>query len=361
MPYLIAYWFLFFQRFLRNPYLLSTSELVGTYFPHWIWMGRKWRARDSIYYEEPCSIPFLSIWYPPNIIASKIASKLSLDSAFRVYAYFILAHYLLGSILAYKTLGLFGAVTLTYAGYNIKLQTPSFAYTTCWIAGSLIPGPFGAFSLGMAVLGGYWPILVYAAPLVIISNPVSAFGLILGLPQIIPFLFYWPRSVRSGSSVDPSFGRVPLGKLLDLIWPSRQTRPIHGVHYPEMALYMGLAPLLIWTFSPWWIALVLALLIAVGLLPQVQRIPARSLYVLSLSIACISSGPGAAIPLCLLQMLLLLYNSSNYPHFPFSEWWDKPSRLYAKFKELGHWPHNTGYLLDRKVSDYRGGFALKAS
>src|SRR5689334_11652183 len=154
---LTIYHFLFFWKFYTNPYLLCTSELASTNFPFWLWMGKKWRWRDEIYYRYPACIPFMSMWYWPSVLVSKLTRWMNQDNSFRLYAYFILAHYLLASFIAYKLLGIFGAITLTYAAYCIKPQTPSFVYTMTWIPGIFLGSYFGAFSLGMSVLGGYWP------------------------------------------------------------------------------------------------------------------------------------------------------------------------------------------------------------
>ena len=354
MYYLVIYWFIFWQKFLRNPYLLSTSEIATTNFPHWIWMGRKWRATDEIYYKYPASIPFMSMWYFPNVLVSKLSRYLSLDSAFKLYVYFILAHYLLASIIAYKVLGLFGALTLTYAGYCIKPQTPSFVYTMTWMPGMIIPGPMGIFSCFMAITGGYWPILVYFMPVAVFLNPWCLLGLIPALPQIISFLYYWPKSVRHKADTDRTLGRIPFWKLKDLILPTNNTSPTNGVHYPEMAMYMGIAPLFIWHLSWWWIPVLISGLIGIGALPQFQRIPSRIVYLLTFSIVCIFVPNTTNHFLCLLQAVLLLMNNSIYPSFPFSQWWDKPSKIYPKFDY-------TGYLENKKINTYLGGFSLKGA
>lgn len=357
---LFAYWLIFWQKFLRNPYLLSTSEIASTNFPHWIWMGREWRATDNLYYKFPASIPFLSMWYWPNVLLSKVARIFSLDAAFKLYTYFILFHYYIASLIAYKVFGLFGAITLTYAGYCIKPQTPSFVYTMCWIPGMFIKGWFGIFSAGMAVLGGYWPILVYVLPVAAIVMPASLIGLILGLPQIIPFLKYWPKSVRDHQRIDLKFGRVPWWKLSGLIRATSNVSLTNGVHYPEVAIYIGIAPLFIFHLSWWWVPLIISLLISFGILPPVQRIAARVLYLASLCL-CFLSTQGIlsskdlhlVYALTLIQALCLLRNNSAiYPSFPFSQWWKRPSQLYP----AGDY---TGYLENRKINDYRGGFCLK--
>lgn len=359
--FLVVYHFIFWNRFYSNPYLLSTSEIASTYFPFWLWTGRKWRGDDCVYYRHPRCIPFLSMYYAPSVLVSKVTKYLSLDVAFVVYCYFIIGHYLLASLIAYKVMGLFGAITLTYAGYSIKPQTPSFVYTMTWIPGMLVGGWFGAFSCFMAVTGGYWPILVYVIPVVAILNPWCLLGLVPALVQIIPFLWYWPKSVRSGEKVDGNFGRLPWWKLKDLVWPSNSVRVTNGVHYPEVECYLGIAPFLIWHWSWLWIPLSLSVLFLTGILPPIQRIPARVAYCMILLISLLSSIPrdhelGIFL---IVQAVLLLQNSSIYPSFPFSQWWKRPSSLYHKSAVNGKWPHITGYLKGERISDYRGAFALR--
>ena len=359
--FLILYNFLFFHKFYRNPYLLCTSELASTYFPFWRWSKGKISYICDIYYPLPACIPFLSSFYPWQIVSSWFSQYLSLDTAFKLFSYGILLHYLVASIIAYKLLGLFGAITLTYAGYCIKPQTPSFVYTIAWIPGCFIKGWIGIACLSMAILGGYWPVLVYLLPAIAFFNPLSLLGVIGGLPQIIPFLWYWPKSVRSGEKIDRNFGRIPWWKLKDLFIPTNQIAPTNGVHYPEVAMYMGIAVLFIWKISWWWFPLLLPFLIMIGLLPSIQRIPSRSLYLLTLCIVLsfeLSYSLHTIQILLLIQGLLLLRNASIYPSFPFSQWWDKPSKLYQKYKD-DVWPNFTGYLRNKHIKWYEGGFSLK--
>lgn len=360
---LVIYWLIFWQKFLRNPYLLCTSEIMTTNFPHWIWMGRKWRAEDSIYYRFPASIPFMSMWYWPNVCVSYISKFLCIDKAFTLYTWFILGHYLLASLIAYKVLGLFGALTLTYAGYCIKPQTPSFVYTMCWMPGMLIGGWFGAFSCFMAITGGYWPILVYFMPVAVILNPWCLIGVIPCIPMLITFKSYWKKSIRHNQQTDRKEGRIPAWRLLDLVKPQESVSPVNGVHYPEVAMYMGIAPLFIFHFSSWQILLVCSLLILTGILPSIQRIPGRVLYISSFCISVLATQNfqnhllytnQLLTSLLLIQFFLLLKNSSIYPSFPFSQWWKRPSDAYPQ-------ADYTGYLTNTKLNDYKGGFCLKES
>ena len=324
-------------------------------------MGRKWQAKDEIYFRYPSCIPFLSMWYFPNVLVAKLSRHLSLDNSLKLYVYFILLHYLLSSFIAYKVMGLFGALTLTYAGYCIKPNTPSFVYTMTWMPGMLIGGWFGAFSCFMAITGGYWPILVYFMPVAAIVNPWCLLGVIPALVQIIPFAWYWPKSVRAKEKVDPKFGRLPWWKLKDLFIPSQSVGVTNGVHYPEVEMYMGIAVLFIWHVSWWWTVITMSMLVAIGLLRPVQRIPARAVYLLILGIAMVCLLPqDIQLVMTVLQGWLLLRNSSIYPSFPFSQWWNKPSILYAKSAKAYNWPFNTGYLQGKKTGDYySGAFSLK--
>lgn len=362
MHYLIIYWLIFWQKFLRNPYLLSTSEIASTYFPFWRWMGKHWSIKDKIYYKYPGCIPFLSMWYFPSYIVSKTTKHLSIDVAYRCYIYFILSHYLIASLLAYKVMGLFGALTLTYAGYCIKPQTPSFVYSIAWMPGILLGGSVGAFCLGMTLLSGYWPIQVYFLPVALFLHPETAWGFLIALPQIIAFLWYWPKSVRSGEKVDRNFGRLPIWKLKDLFWTSNSVGLVNGVHYPEVEMYMGISVLFIWKASFLLLPLAIFLLVCLGYFPGIQRIPSRTLYVITFLIALVISEVSykgkIADFLVVLQSFFLYRNSFIYPSFPFSQWWDKPSKLYSSSMN-GTWPNVTGYLINQSISSYKGAFSLK--
>ena len=362
---LLLYNLIFFWKFYRNPYLLCTSEIASTFFPHWVWMGKELRrgvfpAQDDIYYKLPGSIPFLATFYPPNLIASYIGSFLKLDQAFRLYTYFIIGHYLLASLFAYYLFGnLFCALTLTYAGYCIKLQQPTIAYTLAWIPLAFKGGLLGAFGWGMSLLGGYYPVLVYVMPVILLLQPLSFIGgLFLASGQLLPFLGYFKRSIRNGQKVDKKFGRLPWWRLTDLFIPRKTQDHVNGVHYPEVAMYTGIAVLFIWQVSWWWIPIIFSSLVSVGVIPPFQRIPARALLLLAIAMAAIFSESSNSISLLILQGFLLLQNASIYPSFPFSQWWDKPSILYTKKPKMNNWPHLTGYLEGRSISDYRGSFRL---
>lgn len=353
---LISYWLIFWWGKLRNPFQLCTSELMTTNFPFWK-AGAPFK--DSIYYKYPICIPFLSPLYPPSLIASKLCRFFTLDTAFKFYTYFILSHYLLASIIAFhlfmpfgKETALFGALTLTYSGYCIKPQTPSFVYTMCWIPGALFTGIPGMLCLTMAILGGYWPILVYVIPVVAIMNPWSLLGILPALIQILPFLWYWPRSVRHKEKVDDSIGRLPWWKLKDLFIPTNSVSLVNGVHYPEASMYMGLSILLCFHSGIWLLFLVAGIAVACGLIPPVQRIPLRSLYLVTLSVSFLAVQSHPDILLTLFQAFLLTVNSRIYPSFPFSQWWQKPSLCYPE-------ADYTGYLTSTKKHDYSGAFALR--
>ena len=353
---LIVYHFAFFWRFYRNPYFLNTSEVASNFYPQWKWAGNHgFPMKDSIYYLFPGHIPFLSQFYP----LSRLARLFSCH--FRVYAYLILFHYLLGSFLAYLMLKsiyapvicIFGAISLTYNGFNVKLQTPCFAFTSCWLMGALIPGIPGAFCFGMAILGGYWPIIVTFSPLLVI-NPSALWGVILGLPQIIPFLWYFPCSVRAKKRHDPQWGRMPWKRYFLSL-----TIPENGmIHYPEYSFGVGICAFL-WVFGPVFYKTlsIFGLIMASSGLFVIDRIPARWVYLVSISLIMASlNAPGLTnwiIPAMVIQCFLLWKWRYQYPHFPFSQWWKK-EHVYSGVD----WPNNTGYMNGVGHQKYFGGFSL---
>lgn len=129
--FLIAYHFIFFCSWYRNPFKLCTSEIASLWFPYLRYAKGRILFKDPIYFPYPASMPVLSSFYPPQLLIGFICKFFSLDTAFRIFSYSIFLHYLAASLIAYKVMGLFGALILTYAGYCIKPQTPSFVYTMC--------------------------------------------------------------------------------------------------------------------------------------------------------------------------------------------------------------------------------------
>lgn len=365
---LIAYHFAFFWKFYKNPYLLNTSEVASNFYPFWKWSGiQKWPVwKDNIYYLYPASIPFLSCFYIPSVVFLKI------NTAFRVYAYLILLHYLLGSFLAFMALkqyfsewvALFGAISLVYNAYNIRLQTPCFSFTSCWLMGVLHPD-IGWFCLGMALLGGYWPIVLTASPILLL-NPSCLWGVLIGLPQIIPFLWYFPKSIRAKKRYDKNWGRMPIWRYF-----FRSTIPENGmIHYPEYSFGVGICAVLcifscifvnISVYNHIWLLIAMVGFIGSQGYLHFDRIPARWVYLVSYSLICgacvalggVIGGGGAILPLLVIQMAFLWKNRTIYPSFPFSQWWRKEHKF-----EGTDWPNNTGYWNGVGHQNYYGGFSL---
>ena len=362
---LTLYSILFFWKFWQNPYLNNTSEMATTFYPHWRWVGTTIKAgrlpfTDNIYYKYPACIPFLSTFYPPHLLTS-------LTGSFKVLQYSILCHYILGSWLSYTLfsrwcspeVALFGAITLTYAGYCVKLQQPCIPYTMAWIPGIFLGGWFGVLSMAMALYGGYYPILVYLMPFVLYVHPAeTVLGVLFALPQLIPFLWYFKRSVRWEETVSADFGRVPFSLLSNLVLPLRRRIHTNDVMFMETAMYMSLLPFLfIWySTSRFWFVLVFGLAVATGLIKPIQRIPARALYISTLAVTVLSTDGLTNLGLnnvqcwliVLLQATLLLYNRDIYPSFPFTQWWRSDHKM-----------DYTGYLSGVSLHEYRGAFRIK--
>ena len=178
---LILFHLVFFRKFyFQNPFIYATSEPLDTAFPSSQLLGRclreTKRISDPYYYPHYSSIPFLSAYYPVLRLQAWIGSFLSVDSAFRLYSFTMVLHFLFSSIGAYllfsqfgPLLAFFGAITFGYMGYAIK-QNSCINYTLPWIPwvfwGADIHSPIiTGISLGMMMLAGYWPIGIYIWPL----------------------------------------------------------------------------------------------------------------------------------------------------------------------------------------------------
>lgn len=393
---LATYHALFFWRVYTNIFRQSTSEVISTFFPHWIWAGRQWAKgklpmKDQIYYQYPGCIPFLSTFYPLGIVSSFLSTFLRLDTAFLLWQYVINLHYLLGSILSFLVfsqwasvpLALFGALTLTYASFMIKIQ-PCVVYTIAWLPGTLLDGPLQGISVAGALLGGYWPYCVYFLPVSLMATflwerPLIWFllGVLFSLPQIIPFLWYLPQSVRAKKTGNPGkFGIVPISRFLNLIKPDNYTTYVGGLLSQESTMFIGWIPLLFIPFSQsqaWWL-LPLSALGMLGVVPSIGRISARwsYLFVFSLVWLAVSGMSGIELPwttswaLLLLQAFTLLINRRQLSYWPFTEWWKKPSEFWgARPNQEGTVPYNpafpyfTGYITASPTPGYTGGFALQ--
>lgn len=391
---LIVYNLFFWRHHYANPFRQSTGELLSTYFPHWRWCGQQWAAakfpaKDRIYYQYPGCIPFLSTWYPLHMLSSLLSVRLPLNAAFALFTTMVYAHYAFGSWLAYwvfhhygygDAVSLFGAITLAYSGYFIKPQNPCIVYTNTWLVGALLPGWLGKVSLGMAVLGGYWPVAIYFIPIVALVNPSSLWGLLISLPQIVPFCWYWPKSIRSGCKAAWKFGAVPWWRFIDLIIPDLGRTSINGVLFTEMSMYAGILALVFAITAPisiWTGVMVGAALLSLGFAPF--RIAARWLHLFTYGLTfCAVAGMSrvhstmAVWFLLLFQACDLSRNAGLQPIWPFCEWVRKPSDHIVLLHEMVGklnpenfrvsglpFPFFTGYLLGWRTLGYTGGFSLK--
>ena len=384
--FLAAYNLIFWKKFYFTPFLNSTGELLSTFFPHWIWMSRQLRKfkfplTDRIYYQYPSCIPFLSSFYPLHLLSSLLSSFFSLDKSFIILNSLILAHSFLGSIFAYLALiqwfsssvSLFGAITYSYSAYMIRPNHPCIAYTMAWIPGMFIKGWIGTVSFGMAILSGYWPILLQIIPFSLILQPSIALGIVIGLPQIIGFLWYWPKSIRASNPIDTEFGKVPLWRFLDLIIPNLVRNQINGVLYFESSMFMGWIPIILYLLSNNWLIwpITLAtLLFVTSIIKTPFRVPARFIYLFTVSMIIGACSGIKEIPLWLIviQSACLLRNADLWPTYPFTEWQKKPSEWFKyKTSIVGtnrisnlKYPYFTGYIDEIRTLGYTGGFSLKA-
>src|SRR3990167_570899 len=246
---------------------LARSELLSTFFPTWVWQGREWSKwripkYDKYYWLNAHTHPVISTYYPFNILSSLCIRICSLDTAFRFLVGNFLLHALWGwygwfTVLNHwitPAIALFGSITFSASGYNWK-QQPCFQYTVAWfpwlLYGVVTNNQWLAgTSLGMTLLAGYYPIGLQTIAIAIGAAicwgahlwfvPI---GVIIGLPQIIPFIRYLPKTIRTKKV--SSNGKVPWWHFGSLLFPKAYRFSINGVGFWEMSYYVGLIPIFI--------------------------------------------------------------------------------------------------------------------
>ena len=222
-----------------------------------------------------------------------------------------------------------------------------------------------------------------------------ALGLLIALPQLIPALRYFPKSIRNGSSTQDkaSIGSVPVLRLLKGLVTTRTHDQVDGVFYPEACGYVGVIGLLAALFSPSWHQWVLVIVAGVLTLgrrtpvfrwcaPLMLRIPARMVYFVGFGLvfmavsglATLHLTQQALLVICLLQAWDLCMNTSRlWPMEPFVQRWERPSKALAHpvvaflKKNLGNhrvsglpFPLTTGQLCQFRSLGYNGGSGLKS-
>jgi len=238
---------------------MATGELLSTFFPSWLYIGRCLNARrkwkfDPYYWINFHAHPVLSSYYPPNVLMSSIGAFLSVNSAFKLLARGTLLHTLFGSIgwfllanvYSYPSKALFLAIFMAYGRFFLKIQ-PCVAYTLAWAPWAYLGLKtslwIAGFSFGMMFLSGYYPLAIYLIPLglAFLPSPVIlapvAMGVFIGSPQLIPFIKYLPKTVKANEDKEPEVGDN------------------------ERSFFFGITPILVFLNSPKWYMIIPFLLV----------------------------------------------------------------------------------------------------
>ena len=358
---------------------LATSELLSTFFPTWLWQGREWAKGkipkyDHYYWNNACAHPVLSTFYPPSIISSYLGSKMGLDRAMVFFIGTLTVH-ILGGFLAWyillsgafePLLSIFGAITLTFGAVSLR-QQPCIIYTLVWFPWTLQQDPIvSAIAVGMMLLAGYYPFAIYLLPIAVAAHILwfqeawLLLGIIIGLPQIIPFLKHLPNTIKR---LDDKCEESPP-------W--------------ERRFYVGVIPIMLlpWSTSRLWPLTVMSCLFALGvgkhLFPRVHE---RWLIVVQFCVGWMAvsglnnlglSDKAYAILLFLHTFDIYWHNKELLPPRPFCELWKRPSCAFntplTKFLEanLGDykvsglpWPLFTGHVNRLKTIGYCGSMQTK--
>lgn len=412
--FLLIFWYLFFFKFFTKPYKFSTGEHLENYFNHFIWLGRQLRKgksiiRDEFYYYYPSQIPFLCTFYPFHTPMAYICSYLSLNGAFLTYTAYLLIHYLFASYMANMAflamgfsplIAFTGAISITYAMRFLNLNQ-SLAFTPCWmplvVYGIVTANPFLAgLGLIMMFYAGYTTMMIYLMPVAAIlafqymSFPQIVYMGITAFIGIFPLFIwtsmYYKRTVRTKTTYEQkAIGSVPIWHFISLFIPMNLN--FNGVLYVELTYRVGriiaLAALLgmEWPFG---LLGLLSFWMMMGKYlkaPILLRIPAKWSYCLSWCLVLLGMGGLSSLDgdlllmICLAQLVdVLVTHPSIMFMWPFTEWAEKPSRLFHGRRLVQYlyshldqcrvsglpWPLRTGYINKFRSLGYKGGSCLKA-
>ena len=175
---LILFHIIFFRKFyFVNPWIYFCGETAAHEFPSSRLLGECLRKNrpivDKYFYNDFTAHPINASYYPFHRLVSYLGTFLPLDGAYVLYQFGILLHYLFASLVSYHLfgggmVGYLGAITLPYVGYAMK-NNASIAYTVAWTPVILLGCKLNSsivlgVGIGMALLAGYWPLLIYIIP-----------------------------------------------------------------------------------------------------------------------------------------------------------------------------------------------------
>ena len=381
---LILYWFIFFRRYIFNPYSLATGEILSECFPNLMLAGEYWSKgklpRDPYWYQDDIiGVGMSGVCYPPNIVMSIVMRKLSIDNAFRLYSYVFLLHFLFMSIGGYLLfgkgiLGLIGGLLFGYSAVFIKHYPPIVA-TLAWLPWVLLfKSPFlVGFAVAISILAGYLPISLYFGYFFVFINPIGTF---LGLLIASPFLYRVFRYFRKSTLIKATFqdkiaiGTVPKWKMLNFFLPLNLRHYINGVGFWETFFYMS--PVILFSlvsFSSWWLGVLISgiFLFSVNAFKLfhkfMHRIPAKWGYILTI---CLIFTTISGLNKCCINIqyaalgitaLCLLENRNLMSYAPFHQPWQRPSIALKEY--TGEFPTTQGQIHHIKTEGYKGCFRKK--
>ena len=407
---LFLFHLIFFWQAYSKPISMARSELLSTFFPSWLYLGRQVKegacyCSDKHFWLNYRAHPVLSSYYPIHVLTAWIGSHLSLNGAFRLLVYSSLFHIFIASVgwfLLINTwagilISAFGAITLTYSAYNIK-QQPCILYTIAWFPWLLYgiavhSTPIASVACGLSLLAGYYPVGIQTLAISFFASLCWSstlwwipIGFLLGSVQLIPFLRYLPKTIRA--NCHDGIGKVPPWHFLSLILPKLFRKNINGVGYWEMTYYVGIVPLILPLLGPAnqisraWALGVVSSFLMIGLFSRhLPRIPARFSFSFQFALGWVAttylSGLNLSyrtiMALILIQALDLYWNNSELlVTRPYSELQNAPNRAFNTritrfFSGNGQnwrisglpYPLFTGHVNKLLTLGYSGGMQLK--
>ena len=283
------------------------------------------------------------------------------------------------------------AITVTYAMRFIT-STQTVMITWCWIpfciwmlnTGHPVIAAVGFY---MAVSGGYWPLIIYSLPFILLAANMEFLvcATLICLPQVVVTMLHMQKSVRQkATKKSKAIGSVPPWHFISYLFPLRLS--LNGVPYPELSygigrIAFGLAVYSIMTTPDLlYLGLVgIGLFLAMGryvCAPVCLRVPARATWMVSIALCYLMKDILPSLEYHLYVILLLIQSwdiLANHVdlvlYHPFMEKADKPSALFntpltrflwgldGRVSNLP-WPLASGHITGVRGLGYCGGSML---
>ena len=401
--FLITYFIYFWRGVIFKPYSIASAEAIDHDFGIMCLAGEYWRKgkipQDPYYFKKLDQVRE-GTYYPVNIFFAWLGSFMGLNNKWILYVVNLLLHSFGTIILAYYIfdkgwVGLFGALAWGFCAFHIKTTlwyTQLFFWITATVLCVKLHSIWLGVTIGMAILSGHPPYVVYTAYLIIVYSLLSGWypvrealiAFAVGFPQIQGFWKHRKEVVHKTLKDKINIGNLPVWTFPLMFIPYRIDDFVCDIGYEEWNFYVGPLVFFFALFgrTPMLWALVIGgFILCTGKLHKyVHKIFFRWAYrlvyfsilgLIALSVEGLRSFNLVTQQLILLNILLgitLLYNRASILCYPLKAEGKRPSEIFktpllcyleevAKGFRVNNLPYpaHTGHINHIMTCGYTGG------